>query len=69
MRGYFRLLNKKDKHGENKNHKPWFNQECRTARNVYKKERRLYNKYKTSHYKIFLYQLYKYYKQTMKFQL
>ena len=31
--------------------KPWFTHECRNARNMYHKIRRLYNKYKTEHYK------------------
>ena len=51
--------------GENKNHKPWFNQECRIARNIYHKTRRLYNKYKTNHYKNILKSVSKDYKQTM----
>ena len=31
--------------------KPWFNRECHEARNMYHNTRKLYNKYKTQHYK------------------
>lgn len=34
--------------------KPWFNTECRLARNSYHKTRRLYNRFKTDHYKYLL---------------
>ncbi|MCG8046717.1 MAG: reverse transcriptase domain-containing protein [Candidatus Thiodiazotropha endolucinida] len=34
-----------------KQHKPWFNQECKIARNVYHSVRKKYNRYKTVYYK------------------
>ena len=34
-----------------KSTKPWFNYECKSARNIYHKTRRLYNRFKTDHYK------------------
>ena len=45
----------KYKHNNNKadntKKKRWFNAECFEARNTYHKVRKLYNKYKTAHYK------------------
>ena len=34
-----------------KSTKPWFNYECKSARNIYHKTRRLYNRFKTDYYK------------------
>ncbi|MEW8547931.1 MAG: hypothetical protein AB2693_30870, partial [Candidatus Thiodiazotropha sp.] len=45
--------------------KPWFNYECRNARNSYHKARKLYNKYKTLHYKNVLKLVSKNYKNTI----
>ncbi|MEW8542876.1 MAG: reverse transcriptase family protein [Candidatus Thiodiazotropha sp.] len=47
---------------QKKARKPWFNSECRTARNTYHKVRRLYNKYKNDHYKNMLRSVSKEYK-------
>ena len=38
----------------NKLSKPWFNIDCRNARNLYHKTRKLYNKHKTEHYRLLL---------------
>ena len=43
-----RYFRKKKQH---KNERPWFNRECRVARNVYHNTRRLYNRYKSDHNK------------------
>ena len=45
--------------------RPWFNTECYKARNSYHKIRKLYNKYKTNHYKNLLKQVSKEYKNKM----
>ena len=37
---------------EKKSNKPWFNADCRSARNLYHKIRRLYNRSKSEYYKI-----------------
>ena len=52
---------------ENKlsNSKPWFNYECKRARNLYHKTRQMYNKYKTSFYKDILKTVSKNYKKTL----
>ena len=42
---------KKQPKTEHSGNKPWFNRECKNARNIYHKIRRLYNKYKTNHFK------------------
>ena len=42
---------KPNSHRQNTTNKQWFNKECRDARNTYHNVRRLYNKYKTNHYK------------------
>ena len=45
--------------------KKWFNAECRAARSTYHKTRKLYNKYKTTHYKLLLKTVSKEYKNKM----
>ena len=45
--------------------KQWFNGECNIARNKYHKIRKLYNKYKTTHYKSLLKQVSKDYKNKL----
>ena len=47
------------------NSKPWFNYECKRARNLYHKTRQMYNKYKTSFYKDILKTVSKSYKKTL----
>ena len=42
---------KPNSHQQNTINKQWFNKECRDAYNAYNYVRRLYNKYKTNHYK------------------
>ena len=49
----------------NKLSKPWFNIDCRNARNSYHKTRRLYNKHKTERYKTLLKNVSKHYKNTV----
>ena len=48
-----------------KYHKPWFNQECKVARNSYHSVRKKYNKYKTTYYKNLLKTVSKQYKSTI----
>ena len=50
---------------KNKNERPWFNRECRVARNVYHNTRRLYNRYKSEHNKNLLKTVSKNYKRTI----
>lgn len=45
--------------------KPWFNHECQEARNVYHNIRKLYNRYKTVHFKNLLKHVSKTYKQVI----
>ena len=45
--------------------KPWFNRKCHEARNLYHNTRKLYNKYKTQHYKDSLKRISKNYKQVL----
>ncbi|MEW8546419.1 MAG: endonuclease/exonuclease/phosphatase family protein, partial [Candidatus Thiodiazotropha sp.] len=45
--------------------KPWFNHECKRARNLYHKTRQMYNKYKTTYYKNILKTVSKNYKKTL----
>ncbi|MCG8112265.1 MAG: reverse transcriptase domain-containing protein [Candidatus Thiodiazotropha taylori] len=45
--------------------KPWFNGECRRARNIYHKTRHMYNRYKTTFYKNILKMVSKNYKKTL----
>ena len=47
------------------NNKPWYNFECKAARNTYHKIRKLYNKYKSEHYKNLLKTVSKSYKTTI----
>ena len=49
----------------NNSNKPWFNLDCRNARNLYHKIRKLYNKHKTEHYKNLLKHVSKEYKNTV----
>ena len=56
---------KKQPRTEHSGNKPWFNRECKNARNIYHKIRRLYNKYKTNYFKNLLKTVSKDYKQTM----
>ena len=56
---------KKQPRTEHSDNKPWFNRECKNARNIYHKIRRLYNKYKTNYFKNLLKTVSKDYKQTM----
>ena len=50
---------------QNLQRKKWFNAECRAARSTYHKTRKLYNKYKTTHYKLLLKTVSKEYKNKM----
>ena len=45
--------------------KPWFNLDCRNARNLYHRCRRMYNKHKTNYYKNILRIVSKKYKRTL----
>ena len=58
---------KQQKHADTQNfqRKKWFNAECRAARSTYHKTRKLYNKYKTTHYKLLLKSVSKEYKNKM----
>ena len=56
---------KKLTQNENSNHKKWFNQECRGARNLYHNARKLYNKHKTLYFKNALKTVSKEYKSTI----
>ena len=56
---------KKQPRTEHSGNEPWFNRECKNARNIYHKIRRLYNKYKTNYFKNLLKTVSKDYKQTM----
>ena len=57
----------KKSHGakEHNKSKPWFNRDCRGARNLYNKTRHMYNKYKTNYYKNILKIVSKSYKITL----
>ena len=48
-----------------KSNKPWFNAGCRSARNLYHKTRRPYNRFKTDYYKNMLKTVCKNYKQVI----
>lgn len=61
----FGLKRDKTQTSRNTCNKPWFNFECRNARNVYHRSRKLYNKYKTSNYRNMLKRVSKEYKNTI----
>ena len=56
---------KKQPKTEHSGNKPWLNRECKNARNIYHKIRRLYNKHKTNYFKNLLKAVSKDYKQTL----
>ena len=61
----FGTIKRNFKKVKNKNERPWFNRECRVARNVYHNTRRLYNRYKSEHNKNLLKTVSKNYKRTI----
>ena len=61
----FGTIKRNFKKVKNKNERPWFNRECRVARNVYHNTRRLYNRYKSEHNKNLLKTVSKNYKRSI----